>query len=396
MLLRILAFSMALLAGTGAFAQPAGGPQADARDPAALQRVALTVARPAQAVLLAVSRAGKRLLAAGERGLVIFSDDDGRQWKQAAVPVSVTLTALRFANEREGWAVGNMGVVLRTRDGGATWQRMLDGRTAAELALVAAKAAWQAQPGAAGSADATLQLEDAQRLVAEGADKPFLDVALRPDGSVLVVGAYGLAFASGDAGQTWQPRMQALPNPDGLSYYGLVERRGERFLFGEQGLLLRSGDSAEPFAPQTSPASGSLFAGLALREGAMLLMGLRGKVWRSAEPGAPWTMVQTPVDASLFAGSQLADGTVVLVGAAGQVLVSSDQGQQFRVLPLRVRFPFTGLAEAQDGSLLLVGMRGVQRLPASELKASAESIRDARSPEASRLSGRSVARSNAS
>ena len=383
-MLRVLARSVATLALASSLAH-AAEPAAEGRDAAALQRPALTAARPAQAVLLTVARAGKRLVAAGERGLVIVSNDDGRSWTQATVPVSVTLTGLRFANDKEGWAIGNMGVVLRTQDGGSTWQRALDGRAAAQVALSAARAAFQAPGPGAGSSDATVALEDAQRLVAEGADKPFLDIALRPDGSVLVVGAYGLAFASKDGGKTWQAQMQSLPNPDGLSYYGIAERRGETFLFGEQGLLLRSAKAGEAFTTEVSPSTGTLFGAVAQRDGSLLLMGLRGKAWRSAEPGAPWALVQTPVDASLFAGAQLSDGTTVMVGAAGQVLISNDNGQKFRVAPIRVRFPFTGLAETADGALLLVGMRGVQRLESPELKASAESIRDARTPDEARL-----------
>lgn len=332
--------------------------------PGALNRPALQVARPAQAVLLAVARAGQRLVAAGERGLVITSDDGGRQWSQSQVPVSVTLTRLRFVDEREGWAVGNMGVVLHTRDGGATWQRVLDGIGAASLALEAARAA--AQP-----------IDEAQRMVDEGADKPWLDVAPGPDGSVLVVGGYGLALGSRDAGQSWQPPLQELPNPEGFSYYGLAQRGEERFLYGEQGLLLHSPAATAAFVAAQSPSTGSLFNAVALREGPLLLLGLRGKVFRSAQSGAPWTEVQTPVDASLLAGLQLADGRVVLVGAAGQVLVSADQGQTFRPVALGLRFPFTDLAQAPDGALLLVGMRGLLRV---ELAALSEAARNDNKP----------------
>jgi photosystem II stability/assembly factor-like uncharacterized protein len=335
----------------------------------ALERPALAARRPTQCVLLTVARAGSRLIAAGERGLVIVSDDAGRSWRQAQVPVSATLTALRFAGEREGWAAGNMGVVLHTGDGGATWRKVLDGRKAADLALATARALHQTSLAGQHAAEAVTQLEDAQRLAAEGPDKPFLDIAVRSDGSVIAVGAYGLAFGSRDHGRSWTPLMQHLPNPDGLSYYGLAQRGGEQFLFGEQGLLLRAEAGAERFAEQESPSSGSLFAAVALREGPLLLMGLRGKVFRSAERGAPWTPLATPVDASLFSGTQLEDGRVVLVGAAGQVLVSRDLGQRFAPVALPVRFPFADVAVAPDGALLLVGQRGLLRVEAATLDA---------------------------
>ena len=348
----------ALAVGWGGAAMATGTP------PAALQRPALTVARPTAANLLAVERNGGRLVAAGERGLIIYSDDSGRHWTQAKVPVSVTLTALRFANEREGWAVGNMGAVLRTVDGGVTWTRVFDGQAAAALAEQAAQQAWDAGKPDPQNADHPLNLllQDAQRLVDEGADKPFLDVQLRSDGSVLVVGAYGMAFSSADGGRSWQAHMKDLPNPNGSTIYGAIQRQQEQYLFGEQGLLLRANAVDAAFTAQASPASGSLFGALTLKQGPLMLFGLRGKVYRSAQPGAPWTEVQTPVDASLITGLQLPDDTVLLLGAAGQIVASRDQGQSFTALPLKVRFPFTGATVAPDGMLVIVGTRGLLRM----------------------------------
>lgn len=359
----------AALLGALAVATPAAlaAPQA-AR---ALSRPALAVARPTQANLQVITRAGdsRRLVAAGERGLILCSEDDGQSWTQARVPVSVTLTALRFADARRGWAVGNMGVVLATEDGGASWRKCLDGQAAAQLALQAAQEQLQVGTNAEAAAQASVLLEDAQRLVGEGPDKPLLDIALRADGSLLAVGAYGLSFASRDGGQSWQSQMHRLPNPEGLSYYGLVDRRGESLLYGEQGLLLHSAGTDGRFTPEESPDHGSLFGGLALRDGTVLLLGLRGRVWRSVESRQPWQAVQTPVDAALIAGTQMNDGRVLLVGAAGQALLSRDGGESFRPLGLRQRFPYTGVAQAHDGSLLLVGVRGLLRLGTDELRA---------------------------
>jgi photosystem II stability/assembly factor-like uncharacterized protein len=344
--------------------------------PSALQRPALTVARPTAANLLAVERTGDRLVAAGERGLIIYSDDSGRHWAQAKVPVSVTLTALRFANEREGWAVGNMGAVLRTTDGGATWSRVFDGQLAAALAEQAAQQAWDAVKPDPQNADHPLNLllADAQRLVDEGADKPFLDITLRADGSVLVVGAYGLAFSSADGGRNWKAHMKDLPNPNGATIYGVVSRQREQYLFGEQGLLLRANAADAPFTTQQSPTAGSLFGALSLKQGALMVFGLRGKVYRNAQAGAPWTEVQTPVDASLITGLQLADDTVLLLGAAGQIVASRDLGQTFSALPLKLRFPFTGATVAPDGMLVIVGTRGLLRMAQPAAAAAPASI----------------------
>ena len=213
----------ALAAGTG-IAAPVGD---------ALKRPALSVKQPERAVLMAATQAGSRLVAVGERGIIVTSDDGGGTWRQAPCPVSVTLTAVRFADARIGVAVGHGGVVLTTADAGASWALKLDGQQLAKLAVEAART----------SGDAT-RLKDAERLVSEGADKPFLDVAVLDPSRYLAVGAYGIAFATEDAGRTWAPLMSRIENPRSQHLY-VVRVQGESIMLaGEQGLVTRSTDVA--------------------------------------------------------------------------------------------------------------------------------------------------------
>lgn len=340
-----------LAAGLAGLALPAMAARAPATE-----RAALAVRKPTQCALLAIARAGERLVAAGERGVVVTSDDAGKTWTQADVPVNVTLTSLAFADTKVGWATGHLGVVLRTEDGGKRWTRVLEGRQAAELIHAGAKNA---------TGDATLTEDDAQRFVDEGADKPLLHIAPRADGSLLAVGAYGMALAGRDGGRQWASLMHELPNPDGFSLYGHAERGGELWLYGEQGLLLRAEAGKPRFQPVTAPSAASLFGSVVLKDGTLLLLGLRGRVLRSAAPGAPLETISTPIDASLFGGTQLADGSVAVVGAAGQLLISRDAGRSFKPQPLPTRFPFSDLAAAPDGALVLVGQRGLQRVDAT-------------------------------
>jgi photosystem II stability/assembly factor-like uncharacterized protein len=138
-----------------------------------------------------------RIVAVGERGIILLSDDNGKRWQQADVPVSVTLTAVRFADARNGVAVGHAGVVLTTSDGGtgsACWTANSWPPSPCKPPRPPPARALRRRPAAA---------RDAERLVADGADKPLLDVCLLPHNRILAVGAYGLAFASEDGGRTW-------------------------------------------------------------------------------------------------------------------------------------------------------------------------------------------------
>jgi photosystem II stability/assembly factor-like uncharacterized protein len=79
------------------------------------------VVNPSGAELIAITRAGDRLVAGGAHGIIIYSDDNGVTWHQASVPVTLTITDIAFATPKIGWAVGAFGVVLHTTDGGESW-----------------------------------------------------------------------------------------------------------------------------------------------------------------------------------------------------------------------------------------------------------------------------------
>src|SRR6187551_1324135 len=75
-------------------------------------------------LLLDLAVAGTRIVAVGERGHVMLSDDQGATWRQAkSVPTRTMLTAVYFADDEYGWAVGHDETILNTMDGGETWTR---------------------------------------------------------------------------------------------------------------------------------------------------------------------------------------------------------------------------------------------------------------------------------
>ncbi|MDO8770055.1 MAG: hypothetical protein Q7K57_15390 [Burkholderiaceae bacterium] len=332
----IVAALVATLTVTGA-----GLAQAQVGD--ALRRPALAVKEPQRAVLLAAAQAGSRTVAVGERGIVALSDDRGASWRQAPCPVSVTLTMVRFADDKHGVAVGHGGTVLTTEDAGTTWRLRLDGRRLAELAKAAA-----VTPRAQ---------QEAERLLADGPDKPLLDVLQWDAKRLLAVGAYGLALYSADGGETWTPWMDRLPNPKSLHWY-VARRAGDALLLaGEQGLLARSDDGGQTFQGMSSPYKGSWFAGDIRADGQTVLAGLRGNVWRSVDGGAQWVQLASPVPSTITAMAVASGGELLLASQAGVVL----RLQGDVLVPLKappVPMP-SALLPLQGGPLLALGVAGV-------------------------------------
>ena len=80
-----------------------------------------------ESLLLDIARAGNRLVAVGERGHILFSDNNAIDWQQAQVPTRALLTAVHFASDTKGWAVGHDGLILATIDAGGHWVVQRDG-----------------------------------------------------------------------------------------------------------------------------------------------------------------------------------------------------------------------------------------------------------------------------
>jgi photosystem II stability/assembly factor-like uncharacterized protein len=274
-----------------------------------------------RSLVTGLARAGERLVAVGQRGQILYSDDRGGRWLQARVPVSVDLTAVTFVNPREGWAVGHDGVVLGSTDGGANWQRSFDGTRAGAPA------------------------------------RPLLDVWFENAQRGMAVGAFGMAVCTDNGGATWQDCSAAVDNPDGMHLNAIRQIDGEVFIAGEQGLLLRR-DAGGRFVRLASPYKGSFF-GLTGSSGMLLAYGLRGNAWVSRDHGQSWQRAETGVASTLVAGAVLADGAVAMVSQAGQLLVSRDGGASFKAQALARPQSAAAVLALDRGQLLVGGVRGL-------------------------------------
>jgi photosystem II stability/assembly factor-like uncharacterized protein len=317
-----------------------------------LERPALMVRQPGRVVMQDIASAGSRLVAVGERGVVAWSDDAGQQWHQARVPVSVTLTSVRFANDRFGLAAGHSGVVLATSDRGETWKSVLDGRKSAQVVLEQARA----------SGD-EFALKEAERLVADGPDKPLLDILVIDERRARAVGAYGLALSTEDGGATWVSWADRLDNVKAHHIYAIRKRGAMILLVGEEGLLLMSRDDGQTFKRINSPYRGSWFTAELMDDRTLIVAGLRGNAWRSVDGGESWAALPVPPGASITSSTLAPDGRLLLASQAGLVL--SVEGDRVVTMNAQAVPALAGLTVHGD-QVVTVGVQGARALPKAE------------------------------
>jgi len=298
-----------------------GAPAAQALPPNARSADVAEHARLAsRSLLLDVATAGQRLVAVGERGHVLLSDDHGATWTQAeTVPTRELLTGVCFSNAQQGVVVGHDEVILTTQDAGRTW-------TLAHFAP-------QSQ-------------------------QPLLDVACAGNDRVIAVGAHGVYFISADGGRNW--REHSLGQDFHLNKIA-VASAARLYIAAEGGHLYRSDDSGDTWHELTSGYEGSFFGVRPLHDDVVLAYGLRGNLFRSEDAGATWRKIETGTLAMLNDAVKLdGDRTVATVGLSGVVLVSHDAGKSFLLTQQEDRQGLSAAVAVGGNSLLAVGEGGVR------------------------------------
>lgn len=301
-----------------------------------------------------IANAGKNLVAVGPRGHILVSENGGKNWTQAPVPVSSDLVAVRFVNANDGWAVGHDGIVLHSADGGKSWTKQLDGKQAAAIVDQQYK-----RSVAAGDEEAKKLQDAVARFVEEGADKPFLDVLFLNEKEGFVVGAFNTAFRTRDGGQNWEPLLWRIDNPNSYHLYSLVTHAGELYAAGEHGLLLRWDSRQERFVALASPYQGSFF-GLLDTGKELIAYGLRGNVYATRDGAKTWRKLETPAPDSVVGASKLADGRYAFVTRGGHILLDKKDGSGFEAVPARHPMAYAAVAAADTQSIVTVGSGGVR------------------------------------
>ena len=337
--------------------------QAQPVPPAEEQPLAAEPARlAARGLLIAIASAGPRLVAVGDRGIIVLSDDRGASWRQADnVPAQALLTGVCFLDAQHGVAVGHDEVILITVDAGRNWKRTH---------------------------------------YAPQAQGPLLDVWCGAGGEVIAVGAYSAYLTSDDGGASWR-QMKFTPasapavgrdrarSPGATAAAGtadderaaggyhlnrIVSGNAHRlYIAAEAGHLYASDDGGANWRTLASPYEGSFFGMLPLRGEELLAFGLRGHLYRSTNGGASWQPIETGTVAMLTGATPLDSGALAIVGLSGVVLVSRDGGRSFTLLQQAERAGLSAVAHAGDDRLVVVGEGGARLIRVTDTRATAGS-----------------------
>ncbi len=277
-------------------------------------------------MILAVAHAGPRVVTVGEDGVILLSDDNGKSYRQArSVPIQATLNSVHFVDDKTGWAAGHWGAILKTTDGGETWQ---------------------------------LQRSDT------GQDRPIFSVLFLTPTEGFAVGLWSLVLSTKDGGASWQET--PLPKPPGSPKADLnltsvfADRKGSLFVTAEGGKLVTSDDRGATWRYLDTGYRGTFWTGLQLSDGSLLIGGLRGTIYRSLDGGQSWAAAKTDAQSSVTGLAQLADGKVVGSALDGVLLSSEDNGVTFHSSQRDDREVLTAVLPLAGANYLVFTKHGIE------------------------------------
>lgn len=266
-----------------------------------------------ESLLLDIAKSGDRLIAVGERGHILLSDD-GVTWEQVRTPSLATLTAVYFVGPH-GWAVGHDASILKSQDRGTSWQ---------------------------------LQHFEPEL------ERPFLDVIFFDQKNGIAIGAYGVFYRTTDGGLNWKSEMHPeFLSLDDQAYLQEIKLEDEAFyvqelssilphlnsvsgsterlyLAGEAGLLASSDDQGLTWQRMEINYFGSFFDVAKTASGRIFAAGLRGNLFEYDEPIQQWNKLETGSKSSLNSVISLENETSMVVGNNGAMVTISAESSSFK------------------------------------------------------------------
>jgi photosystem II stability/assembly factor-like uncharacterized protein len=278
------------------------------------------------------------------------------------------LFSLCVASDRVAWAVGELGRVFRTADGGASWTRQDAGtkKTFLAASCIDERTAW------IGGKNAMLQrTTDAGAtwtLLTPNTTKHVFDLRFTSPRHGVAAGDWGLLMYTEDGGDRWT--LVGMPEEFVLS--PLAEdiglEPGDTILYalsfpdptrgwavGEFGTILATADGGRTWRQQRSPVDSTLFGTHFADAERGWAVGLDGVILHTTDGGSTWRQAPSPVSQRSLYDVALSGRHGWIAGDSGTLLKSGDGGQTWQIEPLPIELAANWFRTVR----LLPGSRGL-------------------------------------
>ena len=198
--------------------------------------------------------------AVGNYGIIIFSDDGGRNWTLQKSGVDKELYSVWFVTADCGWIFGRSGIALKTTDGGKTWVK-LDLNVVYDISsciFLDENTGWIV----CGRDMLILHTDDGGntwiKQIEDGEDAILSDIYFCDKDFGWVAGEFGIILHTQDGGKTW--KKQDSPLGDEVHLFGIRFFNRERgWTVGGDGAILSTNDGGATWVSVNSSYKETLY-----------------------------------------------------------------------------------------------------------------------------------------
>jgi photosystem II stability/assembly factor-like uncharacterized protein len=325
-----------------------------------------------EASLYGVDASGQNAWAAGYWGTILRSSDGGRTWSQPDTPTAKTLFDVSFADDKAGWAVGADGTILRSQDGGATWTAQtaqigddMGGTRPLDTNLFGVAATSPTTAWAVGDLGVVVRTRDGEtweRVVFDATtfaddnvpERLLNAISFTSPTEGWIAGEFATLLRTTDGGETWVGQRTINGAPNDLYLFNLsVAQGGPAAAVGLAGSVLVSSEAGAVWDLRGIDTTAGLF-GIAWNGSHGVAAGDRGVLFVSNDGGQSWTEPKRPKLFNWLSDVAFAsEKDALVVGERGIVLRSEDGGATWTaaITPsTAVEAPLTGLGGHPDAT----------------------------------------------
>ena len=246
-----------------------------------------------------------------------------------------------FVDNQHGWIVGDLGVVLHTdsgikKNGSSAWKHQRGGprfHNSADNLLLAVDFVSKNLGWAVGENGTILHTRNAG-VTWEAQSSPthlLYDICITAQNKGYVVGDRGAILQTHDGGTNWQPQDSRTAECFGGTHF-VSPQKG--WAVAEAGVILRTTNGGAVWQQQSSNTKQVLFAVFFIDEQTGWCVGNAGEIVHTSDGGKTWTRQQSGVTYNLFDIHFTSKMEGWVVGLFGTLLYTNDGGNRWQLSTL--------------------------------------------------------------
>ena len=255
------------------------------------------------------------------------------EWRQVESGTSAHLYGIHFVDAKHGWAVGTVGTVLSTVDGGTTWTASSASKdTLTQVNFTTPNNGWITSIGQVhytASGGATWRLQHQTRSQSK---KPhgILDIYFVSTTEGWAVGGKGTVLWTENGGGRWES-LRDLSDKHLWGVHFVDPEHG--WIVGEEGEVLHTQDGGKRWVRQKSSAEQPLLAVHFASLTYGWIVGTNGLILHTTDGGRTWLRQKSPINQNLRDVAFHDEKRGWAVGEKGLILHTTDGGNTWNRYP---------------------------------------------------------------